>query len=66
MIKSTCTKPEDEIVTWSYFLADTFYLLENKKALQTALENIDKYTLKKRSRKWKDILRICTEQKYHI
>ncbi len=63
MIKSTCTKPEDEIVTWSYFLADTFYLLENKKALQTALENIDKYTLKKRSRKWKDILRICTEQK---
>ncbi|WP_410491283.1 DUF3853 family protein [Bacillus thuringiensis] len=63
VIKSTCTKPEDEIVTWSIFLADTFYLLENKKAFQTALENIDKYTLKKRSRKWKDVLRICTEQK---
>ncbi|HDX9587761.1 TPA: TniQ family protein [Bacillus pseudomycoides] len=63
VIKSTCTKPEDEIVTWSIFLADTFYLLENKKAFQTALENIDKYTLKKRSRKWNDVLRICADKK---
>lgn len=59
-IKSTCTKPEGEILIWSYFLTDTFYLLENKKAFQMALENIDKYTLKKRSRKWKDVLRMCT------
>ncbi|WP_242626788.1 helix-turn-helix domain-containing protein [Bacillus cereus] len=67
IIKSTCTKPEDEIVTWSYFLADTFYLLENKKAFQTALENIDKYTLKKRSRKWNDVLRVCTDPKmFHL
>ena len=41
------------------FLTDTFYLFENKKALQIALGNIDKYTLKKRSRKWNDVLRIC-------
>ncbi|MGE0999730.1 helix-turn-helix domain-containing protein, partial [Bacillus sp. Gnz1/3] len=63
IIKSTCTKPEDEIITWSYFLTDTLYLLKNKTAFQTALENIDKYTLKKRSRKWNDVLKICTEQK---
>lgn len=59
-IKSTCTKPKGEILIWSYFLTDTFYVLENKKAFQMALENIDKFTLKKRSRKWKDVLRICT------
>ncbi|EEL74779.1 TniQ family protein [Bacillus cereus] len=58
-IKSTSTKPDDEILMWSYFLTDTFYLFENKKALQIALGNIDKYTLKKRSRKWNDVLRIC-------
>lgn len=63
IIKSTCTKPEDEIIIWSHFLADTFYLLENKTLFKIALENIDKYTLKKRSRKWNNVLRICTEQK---